>query len=106
MRTTLQNGEEVALIVKKHWFVLAKPAIIFLVVLSFAMVRHSKLYGFQNLLNVFFPYALAASAAFLLYNWLDRRTNIWVVTNRRLIDESGIVSRKSRKTPSRRSTTS
>jgi membrane protein YdbS with pleckstrin-like domain len=96
MRTKLQNGENVALVVRKHWFVLTKPALFFVAVLFFGTLRNSKLYGFEGMIKIFFPYALAIAIGFFIYCWLDRRTNIWVVTNNRLIDESGVISRNTK----------
>jgi hypothetical protein len=96
MRTKLQPGETVALIVRKHWIVLAKPALFFFAVLFSFPFRHVRLAGFEAMVSYLFPYLLALSAGLLLYRYLDRKVNIWVVTTSRLIDEWGLVSRRLR----------
>ena len=48
MRTKLQPGETVALIVSKHWLVLVKPALFFMAVLLYLPVRHVKILGFEK----------------------------------------------------------
>ena len=57
MRTKLQPGETVALIVRKHWLVLVKPALFLAAVLLYLPVRHVKILGFEALLNYLLPYA-------------------------------------------------
>ena len=99
MRTKLQPGETVALIVRKHWLVLVKPALFFAAVLLYLPVRHVRILGFEELLNYLLPYAAAVSGALFLYRYLDRRVNIWAVTNERLIDEWGILTHKSKENP-------
>jgi membrane protein YdbS with pleckstrin-like domain len=99
MRTKLQAGETVALIVRKHWIVLAKPALFFLLVLFSFPFRHVRLAGFEAVLSYLFPYLLAISAGLLLYRYLDRKVNIWTVTTLRLIDEWGIVTHRSKENP-------
>ncbi len=56
MRTKLQPGETVALIVRKHWLVLMKPALLFAAVLLYLPVRHVRILGFEALLNYLLPY--------------------------------------------------
>ncbi len=99
MRTKLQPGETVALTVRKHWIVLTKPVLFFLVVVFCFPFRHVKLAGFEALLSYLFPYLLAMSAGLLLYRYLDRKVNIWAVTSSRLIDEFGIVTHRSKENP-------
>jgi hypothetical protein len=99
MRTKLQPGETVALIVRKHWLVLMKPALFLAAVPLYLPVRHVKILGFEELLNCLLPYAAALSGALFLYRYLDRRVNIWAVTDRRLIDEWGILTHKSKENP-------
>lgn len=99
MRTKLQPGETVALIVRKHWLVLVKPALFLMAVLFYLPVRHVKILGFEALLNYLLPYAAAVSGALFLYRYLDRWVNIWAVTNQRLIDEWGIMTHKSKENP-------
>ncbi len=99
MRTRLQPGETVALIVRKHWLVLLKPALFLLAVLLYLPFRHVKILGFEALLNYLLPYAVALSGALFLYCYLDRRVNMWAVTSSRLIDEYGVFTHKSKENP-------
>ena len=99
MRTKLQPGETVALIVRKHWLVLVKPALFLAGVLLYLPVRHVRILGFEELLNYLLPYAAVVSGGLFLYHYLDRRVNIWAVTNLRLVDEWGIVTHKSKENP-------
>ena len=99
MRTKLQPGETVALVVRKHWLVLMKPVLFVAAVLLYLPVRHVKILGFEELLNCFLPYAAVLSGALFLYRYLDRRVNIWVVTSSRLVDEFGVVTHKSKENP-------
>ena len=99
MRTKLQPGETVALIERKHWRVLMKPALFVVAVLLYLPVRHVRILGFEALLNYLFPYAAAVSVGLLVYHYLDRRVNIWAVTDKRLIDEYGVVTHKSKENP-------
>ena len=99
MRTRLQPGETVALIVRKHWIVLAKPTLFCLAVLFSFPLRYVRLAGFEAMLSYFFPYLFATSAGLLVYRYLDRKVNIWVVTSDRLIDEFGLVTHRSKENP-------
>ena len=99
MRTKLQPGETVALIVRRHWLVLMKPALFLVTVLLYLPVRHIKILGFEAFLNYLLPYAVAISGALFLYRYLDRRVNIWAVTDRRLVDEWGILTHRSKENP-------
>ena len=99
MRTKLQPGETVALTVRKHWIILAKPTLFFLAVLSLFPLGHVRLAGFEAMVSYLFPYLFATSVGLLLYRYLDRRVNIWVVTNCRLIDEFGLLTHRSKENP-------
>ena len=85
MRTKLQPGEEVALIVKRHWFVLIKP-----------VLGKYNLVGFGLLIKDSFWYVLLGTGVYLLIALLNRKYDIWVLTNRRLIDEWGIITHNSK----------
>ena len=76
-----------------------KPALFLAAVLLYLPVRHVKILGFEALLNYLLPYAAAVSGGLFLYRYLDRRVNIWAVTNERLIDEWGILTHKSKENP-------
>ena len=99
MRAKLQPGETAVIQVRKHWVVLVKPLLLFISSLLLPLTFKINLLGFQSLFRVIFPYALAATGFYLVYAFLDRRVNVWVVTNHRLIDEWGVLSHQSKENP-------
>lgn len=100
MRTKLQPGETVALTVKKHWIVLARPYLIFLgVAILFPFLSRQNLFGFEKLFKTFFVHSLIITATYLAYCIYDRTVDIWVVTNQRLIDEWGVITHRSKENP-------
>ena len=89
MRTRLRQGEDLAVVVRRHVVVLGGP---------FAVA----LFLSGCLIGAFFvrrPYVLPAAAVLLLlaaawglWRWLDWRADLWAVTSQRVIDESGVLS--------------
>ncbi len=79
MRTKLQEGESVIYIAKKHWIVYLIGIFIALAIILAADFIKQTLWGI--VLGVFV----------MLYVHFERKFNIWVVTNKRFIDERGIV---------------
>jgi len=87
MRTRLKPGEKMILKSQQHWIVIASPIIWTIIFLMLAQSSE-------------FFFALAALAGVIsLYKMIDRSTNIWVVTNTRVIDEQGVFSISSKETP-------
>jgi len=89
MKTQLKKNEEVFLTIKKHWFVLIGPAlwtIIFLII-----------YSSSN--SDFFLIGAGLTFVWFIYRILDRNSNLWAVTNLRVIDEYGVFSNNSKETP-------
>jgi uncharacterized membrane protein YdbT with pleckstrin-like domain len=99
MRTTLRDGEEVILRVEKHRVVLAKSWLIFagsVILLMAAIISNSQL------VRSFLIYNLAAMFFAGIHMWYaiaERRVDIWVVTNLRVIDESGIITHQAKESP-------
>ncbi len=86
MRTKLNKEEEIVLITKKHWLpTLAYPTgwLLFLIIISLEMPAYSKYFGYMAL----------PSTLILFYKIAERNYNTWVVTNLRVIEETGILSR-------------
>jgi uncharacterized membrane protein YdbT with pleckstrin-like domain len=92
LRTELKKGEQLLLEAKKHWLLLVRPAILAILSVSatiFAYVNAgSKFIVIGHILLVM----TAVVALYLLYKIFDRKTNIWAVTNLRIIDEYGVIS--------------
>ena len=89
MKTTLKEGEQVILSVKKHWATLVLPFASLLFI--FFLLFYSP-HPLQKLLRAIAPYAVAASAAYIVYSYYIRKTSLIVVTNFRVIREWGVYS--------------
>lgn len=99
MRTNLKEDETLIINVKRHWCVLVVPFIIFFVVTYFFLVppQLSDAYsGFNKLIKEGFLYTMISSMLYLIYIFLERKYNIWVVTDRRVIDECGIITHEAK----------
>jgi uncharacterized membrane protein YdbT with pleckstrin-like domain len=89
MRTILKKEEKVLVIIRQHWLKLAIPVAIWLLV----AVLLIWLFGYTGL---FITLVLALYPA---YEYLSWKTNLWAVTNMRVVDESGFFSRYSKESP-------
>ena len=104
MRTKLKPNEKIILKSQQHWFVIASPIIWTLLFLLFSSKNTLILYspGLTFLMLSGFPFFLALAGLFgviSLYKIIYRSTNIWLVTNLRIIDEQGVFSVSSKETP-------
>ncbi len=87
MKTKLQPDEKVIYFGRKHW-------IVYIPTFFFSVVGATVFYFLVNkFLSVF------VGLLVFLYFHIERKNNIWVVTNKRLIDEWGVVSINSKETP-------
>ena len=86
MKTNLKQNEKILLLIRRHWFVLIAPVFLTLVFLLIAII------GAQSEYSGYFILAGLASILYFIYKVIDRKTNIWVVTNLRVIDEFGVFS--------------
>ncbi len=93
MRTQIKKNEEIILIIRKHWFVLIPPVFWTLVFLLIYWYFPNPEYRNYVLLIA------GASFIWLFYRIYDRSSNLWAVTNYRVIDEYGVFSRNSKETP-------
>ena len=99
MRTTLRESEKVILQVEKHWVVLIKSWSVFVgsvILLAAAFIANGQL------ARNFFMFLIGAVVFAGLYLWYaiaERRVDIWVVTNLRVIDESGIITHQIKESP-------
>jgi len=92
IRTALREDENLLYVARKHWFVLAMPALILLGSMAILLITK------RDLLFLSVPMIIAATG-YLVYAYLDRGVNIWAITNHRLIDEWGIFSHQVKETP-------
>lgn len=102
MRTKLKENETLIIEVKKHWIVLLTPLVASLCVIWFyfeipqAPDVNS---GFGKLIKDILIYGMILCIGYFIYVVLERRYNIWAVTNRRVIDECGIITHKAKESP-------
>ncbi len=96
IRTLLKENEEIGMIARKHWVILLKPAAAF----SAALAGASAVFMYElGVIKDVALYAVLGTILYFVYEYLNWRTNIWVVTNERVIDEWGIISRNSKFSP-------
>ena len=95
MRTSLKNNEKILFKTQHHWIVLIQPFLISLViyglvVLTFALLKDA---------SVWLLILGLLSFLYFLYKYLERKYDIWVVTNLRIIDEQGFFSISVKESP-------
>jgi|SRR5450432_3807421 uncharacterized membrane protein YdbT with pleckstrin-like domain len=86
MRTKLKKDEKIMLLTKKHWLPTLFNPIVFL---SLFILLGLKV----DLLRNYFLFMYLTAIGLLLYKILDRAFNTWAVTNQRVIEETGILTR-------------
>ena len=98
MKTQLKKDEEVALIIRKHWFVLVKPVLWTLLFLTGAIAAY---YYAGDTFEYNYIFVIGALLVFVwfLYKFYERKSNLWAVTNLRIIDEYGVFTNNSKETP-------
>lgn len=92
MKTELKSNEEVFLSLRKHWLTLVRPVFITLILLLIALISVS---DYRNYLII----CLVLSVLWLVYSIVERNNKLWIVTNLRVIDESGVFSINSKESP-------
>ena len=95
MRTSLKNNEKILFKTQHHWIVLIQPFLISLVIyglvaLTFALLKDA---------SVWLLFLGLLSFLYFLYKYLERKYDIWVVTNLRIIDEQGFFSISVKESP-------
>jgi len=88
MRTKLKVGERVVLVIRPHWLTLFLP-IFFAVAGQVAGILIGT-YGYL------IPLVLIC---YLWYKIVERKNNLWAVTNLRVVDEDGVLSHNSKESP-------
>ncbi|MBK7123504.1 MAG: PH domain-containing protein [Chitinophagaceae bacterium] len=90
MRTALKKDEHILLITRQHWLRLVLPFFAWLLLTVL-------LIWWLNNTTAWIIIAVAALYPFIEYlNW---RHNLWAVTNLRIIDETGFITRYSKESP-------
>lgn len=91
MRTTLKKDEKKLLITRQHWLKLVLP---FFAWILLTVV----LFWWQGNITTIWIIVLV-TALYPLYEYLNWRHNLWCVTNLRIIDETGFITRYSKESP-------
>lgn len=107
MRTGLRKDEELILEVRKHWFILVKHVMFMLIAffIAYEFFLAQEIERFRDYLRqnevlddaaLIIIGAVIVSILNYVYRVIDRRCNIWAVTNLRVIDEWGVLSRNAK----------
>ncbi|MGM0636647.1 MAG: PH domain-containing protein [Bacteroidota bacterium] len=95
MKTNLRQNEKIAIKLRKHWFVLLSPIFWTILLLALAVFGYYSKPEF----SVLFIIGGVFTLLWFAYKIIDRRNNIWVVTNFRVIDEAGVFSIHTKESP-------
>ena len=98
MRTELKKGEKKVLVLKKHWFVLVKPALFLGLFVLVTIMFYSAWSEVKGAGNISLLITLVI-ALYFVYRIFVRKFDIWVVTNLRVIDEYGVFSHNAKESP-------
>lgn len=93
MKTQLKNNEKVIMTTWPHWFTLVFPGFVAFAGIS-GMIAIAIATGFLYALLGILVFAL-----YFLYKYVERKNNLWAVTNLRVIDEEGVFSNNAKESP-------
>lgn len=89
VRTALKEGEHIILCVKKHWITLVTPLLVIGLIFFLLFSLPEQV---SSTVKPIMPYGIGLSLAYLVYVFYDRKTNLFVLTNFRVIREWGVFS--------------
>jgi len=93
MRTPLQKGEKILLVTYSSWTTLVGPVLIALLAIAAAVlivIRAGSAWGWL---------AAVLGIGYWFIKYYSWKVNIWVVTNFRVIDETGLLSHYAKESP-------
>jgi membrane protein YdbS with pleckstrin-like domain len=93
MRTPLQKGEKILLVTYSSWTILIMPVLMALLGVAAAIlivIRVGSAWGWL---------AAVLGLGYYAMKYLSWKVNIWVVTNFRVIDETGLLSHHAKESP-------
>ncbi len=93
MKTEIREHEEIKLTLRKHWFALVKPFCLSIILLLIALLGQISDYGNYFLIGG------GLTILWLIYKIIERKKDIWIVTNFRVINEYGVFSFNSKESP-------
>lgn len=95
MRAELKENEEVLFLTLPHWFSLIIP---FLISMAVLIILFAIYFSIKNVTPLLLLISLFPILYFI-YKYIERRYDLWIVTNLRLIDEEGVFSVSSKESP-------
>ncbi len=95
MRTKVKNNEKILFKTQHHWIVMVYPLLISLIIFGLFILLYSVI------ANASFWIIIIGllSFSYFGYKYLERRFDIWVVTNLRILDEQGVFSISAKESP-------
>ncbi len=90
MRTALKKDEKILLITRQHWLKLILPFFAWLLLTILLIWWLNNTTGWIIIL---------VAALYPLFEYISWRHNLWSVTNLRIIDETGFITRYSKESP-------
>jgi uncharacterized membrane protein YdbT with pleckstrin-like domain len=95
MRANLKPTEKLIIKSQKHWILLLNPVLIFLLFIIITITS----FWFNTNVGIVSLGATCIPLLYLIWKMLERKYDIWVVTNLRIIDESGVLSHNAKESP-------
>jgi hypothetical protein len=89
MRTALKKDEKILLITRQHWIKMVLPIFVWLLVAVLAIWLMDTTGFIITMVAALYP----------MYEYLTWKSNLWCVSNMRVVDESGFFSRYSKESP-------
>lgn len=91
MRTALKKDEKILLITRQHWLKLVLPFFAWLLLTVLLLIWWASSTTAWIIILV--------AALYPLFEYINWRHNLWSVTNLRIIDETGFITRYSKESP-------
>jgi uncharacterized membrane protein YdbT with pleckstrin-like domain len=91
MRTELKKDEKIVFVTRPHWLTLILPTSYTIAGLVIGV--------FLSVYFWFFLFIVFIPGIYLAYKVIDRKNNLWAVTNLRVVDEKGIFSLSAKESP-------
>lgn len=95
MRTNLKQNEKIIFKTQHHWIVLLQPFLISVIIYGFIILLYALIEG----MSIWIPIFGLLSFLYFFYKYMERKYDIWVVTNLRIIDEQGLFSITAKESP-------
>lgn len=99
----LNPEEKIIIVIRKHWFVMARTAVIFVILLLIpsvvltllSVVSPPNVVPLESLINFGLSLYFLVLLVFLFMLWMDYYLDIWIITNERIIDvnQKGLFNR-------------